>query len=595
MNYPTLIRAPWDRIIALCICGAAIYFVIVQLPTLRFNDDYTLVVIAWMLAFAAYLFAIAPATLAHRDRDRWWRTHRATAVILGAITLAGFFLRVWQIGSIPFTLSGDEAAFGLDALHIIRGEIGTPFATSWMSQPTMSFFYGGLAMRFCGATQTALRLPWAVIGALSVPITFWMVARLKGAAFGLITATLLATYHYHIHFSRLSVNNIAATFWMGLAILFFFRARGGNRPLDWLWLGAACGGALYFYQGARLTPLVILGTIFYLTIYDRGFWRARRRGLLIALGAFLIVAAPMLQFAVRFPDDFNARANQIGMLYTGAIVDIARQRGASIATVLFDQFRHAALAFNSYSDRTAWYGLGQPLLDPIFGTLFLLGLGYGTIRAVMPRADRRIFPIVAWWWSGMILGGMMTESPPTTSRLITLSVPVCFFIALALMQIVRLAKRAIAGLPARAVLISAVLFFALISLKTYFVDYTPRFIFGGDHAQAATRLAPRVNEMAQTHRFYFIGAPFMYAGFATIPFLAPTVNITDIAQPLDASRATDWRAGARGIVFIFAAERIAELAHAQNLFPQGRIEEIRAPIDNRMITTLFIVPPISNE
>jgi hypothetical protein len=89
--------------------------------------------------------------------------------------------------------------------------------------------------------------------------------------------------------------------------------------------------------------------------------------MLVALGAFLVVAAPMIQVAIRTPDNFNARLNQVGIIQSGWIARAMEARGDSMAAVLFDQFRRAALAFNYYPDRTVWYGLPEPLLSPFFG------------------------------------------------------------------------------------------------------------------------------------------------------------------------------------------------------------------------------------
>lgn len=125
---------------------------------------------------------------------------------------------------------------------------------------------------------------------------------------------------------------------------------------------------------------------------------------MIFSGAFLIVAAPILQYALRFPDDFNARINQVDIIQSGWLEQEMISSNKSVIGILFDQFQRAALAFNYYPDRTVWYGLRQPLIDPIFGSLFLLGLGFGTLRSVLPRPDKTLFFVVAWWWGAMLLG-----------------------------------------------------------------------------------------------------------------------------------------------------------------------------------------------
>jgi len=581
------------RLAAFLAAGALTGVILWQLPDMPRDGDFTGIVVLWVLAFIAYAVAVAPPRARPRFRLRvWWLAHWRAALLIGGITLVGLFLRVWEIGTIPFALDGDEASFGKEALAVIGGQIGSPFIAGHLSQPTMSFFYDSIAVRLWGPTEAALRLPWALIGALTVPITFWMVARLKGFCLGLITAALLAVYHFHIHYSRLNLNNIADPFWGGLALLFFYRAVARRSPLDWLFAGAVCAGALFFYTGARLMLLVILATVIYLFVHERGrFWRAHLAGLWIALGAFLVVAAPMLQYAIRFPDEFNGRLNQSSILRSGWIEQQSMATGKSAAMILVDQFRVAALAFNFYPDFANFYGLRQPLLDPIFGALFLLGLGYATIRALMPKGDRRLFPMVVWWWSGMVLGGMLVDYVPSSQRLITLSVPVCFFIGLAMWQLVRLAQKAIARVPAVPILTAGVLLFSGISLKTYFVDFTPRRIAGGSNAEVATALAPALNPLVPAHRVYFLGAPFMYAGFPTLPFLVPGIESVDVTDSLHAPPSPDWIRPGQGAVFVFLPWRVSELAFVRQTFPNGEVQEIRRPSDQQVIVTLYTVSP----
>jgi hypothetical protein len=418
------------------------------------------------------------------------------------------------------------------------------------------------------------------------------VKQLKETKLALLTAALVATYHYHIHFSRLGSNQVADPLFMTLALLFLYRALDSGRQLDWVLLGAISGLAFYFYAGARLTPVVVFSILAYVFIREpRYFVQKHSSGIVTALGAFLIVAAPMIQYAIRFPGNFNARLNQVGIIQSGWLAREVGIRGESTAAILFDQFRRAALAFNYYSDRTVWYGLRQPLLDPLFGGLFLLGLGYGTLRLLGREADQRLAPMVAWWWGGMILGGMLTESPPSSQRLITLAIPVCFFIALALWEVAHLASRAIEGLSVNALLGTGVLLFSLISLTTYFLAFTPQRLYGGTHAELATEIAPFLDELKQDHHFYFVGAPWMYWGFATLPYLVPNAEAKDIPDQMTSPVSPTLAAPGKGVVFILIPERLNELEMVRQTFPEGKRHDFYSTVDSRLIATLYIVSP----
>jgi 4-amino-4-deoxy-L-arabinose transferase-like glycosyltransferase len=585
------LRKIW-RIVALLVALLLTYDVLRILPSLSSEDNYLYVSIAWLSAIFAYLLANTRRIPSVRFSRAWWQAHASVAFTVGIIILAAFLLRVWQVGNIPFILGGDEASQGLEAVRVIKGQLRNPFTTAWLGVPSMSFFFNSISIRLLGQTIPALRLPWVLVGTVTVGITFFLVKRMSGTRLALATATLLAAYHYHIHFSRLGSNQIADPFFVSLALLFLYKAIDQRSDLQWALMGSTTGLAFYFYAGARLTSIIVILVLGYYLLTERlAFWNRHKKGILIALGAFLIVAAPMIQYAVRFPEDFNARLNEVGIIQSGWLDKEPIRSGRGVGELLFDQFRRAALAFNVYPDRTVWYGLRQPLLNPFFGILFILGMVFSVMRLFRKATDQREASMLIWWWSGMILGGMLTLGPPASQRLITLSVPVCFFIAFAAWEIIKFVGRYQKDLPANMLLYTLVLAFGVYSYKTYFVEVTPQRLYGGDHAEIATELAPLLNELSQDHLFYFVGYPEMYWGFATIPYLAPDANGIDIIDPIT-EQVPKFRGPAqKGAVYIFLPDRLGELAFIQAVYPNGEKRALISPVDNEVMVTLYILPP----
>lgn len=566
-------------------------FNLLRMPRLTVSDSYTFVTVSWLLAGGLYLLAVAPPHREARDWDAWLRANWLTITAVCGVVLLAFVLRAWRIDTIPFTLGGDEGSQGLEAVRVLNGELRNPFATGWLGVPTMSFFFQSLSISALGQTILALRLPWAFVGTATVLTTFFLTRRLTNTTLALVTAVLLAVYHYHIHYSRLGSNQIADPLFMSVALLLLYRGLDRRSHFDWALTGSVSGLAFYFYAGARLTPVVIAAVLGYQFVLNpRRFWHEHKAGLAIMVGAFLIVAAPILQYALRYPGDFNARLNQVGIIQSGWLEREIGIRGESMVAILWDQFRRAALAFNYYPDRVVWYGLRGPLLDPLFGGLFLLGLIYATLQLFDRTAGPRVAPLVAWWWGGMLLGGMLTESPPSSQRLITLAVPVCFFIAYAVWEMLQLAQQFVRQLPVRWVMAGVTAVFALMSLNTYFVDYTPQRIYGGPNAELATEIAPVLNRLKQTHRLQFVGAPWMYWGFATLPYLVTGADAADVMEPIpDAATAAALLPPDKGAVFIVLPPREAELAHLHDAFPNGALREFYSPVDNRRMVSLYIV------
>jgi len=585
------LKSRW-RIVSFLVAVVFTSEVLRVLPKMTAQDSYLNVTIAWMVALLAYVLAMTPKITQWRYGRSWWQAHQAVAFAVGTLILLAFLLRVWHVGKLPFTLAGDEGAQGVEAVKVIKGLIRNPFTTGWTGVPTMSFFFNSITMRLFGQTTVALRLPWVLVGTVTVWVTFCLVKQIKGTRLALATAALLATYHYHIHFSRLGSNQIADPLFLSLALFFLYQAIDRDSNLLWSLTGSTVGLAFYFYAGARLTPIVVILVLSYFLVTERlEFWNSHKIGMIIALGAFLVAAAPMIQLAIRFPNNFNSRINEIGIIQSGWLARETEIRGVGIGAILLDQFRRATLAFNYYPDRTVWYGLQQPLLDPLFGFLFIVGLVFSSLRSFDKRVGQRLIPMVVWWWSGMILGGMLTVNPPSSQRLITLAVPVCFFIALAGWEIIQLAGNYMDSLPANALLFMLVLAFGAISLKTYFIEFTPQRLYGGRHAELATEIAPFLNKLSQDYRFYFFGPPEMFWEFGTIQYLSPRAEGVDMMNPITSQDLIDLAPSEKGSAFIFLPARMDELSIVQAAYPNGEKREFFSPLDEQLMVTLYILPP----
>ena len=582
---------PW-RIALLLLASTATGFSVYLLLHLPPEVNRASLLPVWASSICLYVVAFL------RRGDLTWPRqrsplHRWELPLLIGILALGLYLRVSDLGTIPYTLNGDEAAQGLEALKVIRGEIRDPFATGWRGVPTLNFYFTSLFVEAMGPTAASLRLPWALLGTMTILATYTLVRALIDPPTALLTAALLTTYHYHIHFSRLGSNQIADPLLASLALLFLFRALRTGRQLDWALVGIASGMALYFYVGARLVPLLV-AVIFVAEVVSGGRPALRRHlpGLSIATVGFVISAGPILQHAVRFPDLFNVRIAERGILQSGWLVREMGARGETAWTILYDQFRHAALAFNYYPDRTTFYGLTHPFLDPFFGALFLVGLIAAAMLAVVPNLDGNLPTFVVWWLGATILGGMLVDSPPSSQQLVTLTVPACLFVAWALRGLSQLGQSAIPRLKVGIFLGCAAGLFAALSLRTYFHDYTPDRLSGGPYAELATAVAPELERLGASYAVYLLGAPWMYADFPTLTYLAPSVEIIDLPERVTETLLNDLVAGGQGLAFVVIPQRTEELAVLQEAFPGGGVQGLLRPSDRRVTATLYIVPPL---
>ncbi|MCL4844334.1 MAG: glycosyltransferase family 39 protein [Bryobacteraceae bacterium] len=556
------------RLGLLAVAGVAGLLAVWSLPRIEGTEEsYAPVVAVWGTSWLLYCW-VAAGMDGPRWRPAWgWRE----PVFLAALAAGAFGLRFWQLDSLPFTLGGDEAAQGLEVVRVLKGELRNPFGTGWLGVPTMSFFYNAWSVGWLGANAGGLRLAWVVVGTLSVVTTYLLARRLSGPVTGWTAAFLVAVYHYHIHYSRLGSNQIADTLFTSTSLWLLIRGVQTGSRGSFALAGCCAGLGLYGYAGARLTAVLLLSVTVFLLLRSRGRVRARvAGGGLWMLGGFVLAAGPMIEYAVRRPDDFNARLNQIGILQNGWLTREVELTGRSAVELLFEQLQRAALAFHVYPDQVVWYGLPEPLLDRVSGVLFVLGLAVagtnlfrGSVRA------RRAAPMLMWWLLGTVLGGALTVSPPSSQRLIGLSVPVCFFVALALGGVMKQACRQVRGIRPGVGIVAGCALFAAVSLHTYFSEYTPRRIYGGRHAELATMLAPEYRRVARTHRVLFAGPPEMYWEFATNRYLAPEAEGEDLLGPVTLETAPVVLKPGRGAYFVILPSRMGELEALRHWFPGG--------------------------
>jgi 4-amino-4-deoxy-L-arabinose transferase-like glycosyltransferase len=575
------------------------------------------VVVLWALGVAAVIIAAfwpsaalprpswdheVPRRAALRVSARLHRVGRGNwlelATVVG-LTVLALLLRVTALDSVPFTLGGDEAWFGLTARQVLQGEFRNPFVTAFVSMPTLFYWPLSWAMRLLGDNMVGLRLPAALVGTATVPVLYLFARHMWGRRMAFLSAAFLATYDYHIHYSRLGANNVWDPFFAVLALWLLDWALTESDAIkrDRLFIltGLVVGLSAYFYTGARLLPYLVIIYLAFVLVQKR--WSHTSpirtehlvRCLFLLVLAFLVVAGPILSYALAHADDWNARINQVGILQSGWLAREPGLTGKTTFQVLAEQFLRAAGAFHVYPDRTVWYGADRPLLGFLPGVFAVLGMAWALLR----WRDRRYFLVLAWFWSVIIAGGMLTESPPSSQRLVLAIPAVALLVATGLDQTVRLG-RWLFDLDRRwgnVLLGLLVLGIAVGSVRYYFVEFTTSRRYGSANGETATMIGHYLSDLDgddHGYRAYFLGSPRIYWNFGTIPFLAPEVPGQDVIDPLVAP--PDLEDSESGSVFLFLPERVAELDFVQQAYPGGRLQEFH---DTRgsLRFAAYVVPP----
>lgn len=506
---------------------------------------------------------------ASRGRVDWGTWDLGEVLLVGLVVLAALALRLVNLDGIPYVLAGDEANMGREAVRVVEGELSNPFITGWFSHPTLFFFILAIPIKLFGPTVVGVRLLTPFVGALTVLGTYLLARRAWGRPVAVVAAVLLTGYHYHIHYSRLALNNawdplfallVLGTLWRGW--------QTGDRRF-YVVAGLGLGISQFFYMGARML-LVLLGVLMvYWLLRDRRRLWAQRANLAALLVLALIIALPIVIFSLQHPDDYMARVNQLGIFQSGWLAREVEITGQSQTSLLWQQFWKAALAFNYTIDPTFWYRPDIPLLRFWPSVFFVFGLALALVR-IKRTPD---FLLLAWVTATVIFGGMLLENPPSSQRYVIAAPASCLLVALALVWLAERLRQllggrrevwwGLAGLMA--------LWFAAGDVDFYFRDYTPNKDFGGENTEVAHRVSEYLNDLGPGWQVYFFGVPRMgiarETGFPTVGYLAPQVSSVDVAEPL--VEVTELAGLQPPVVFIYLPERAGEMGLIRSIWPDG--------------------------
>lgn len=579
--------APWRlAVLTAALLGSAI---VGRAALVRPNDlDFSDLMAFWLLA-------ILVAVVAFGSIDDWrsdWsrvrslvRSDRLELIAVAAIVAVAFAVRVWHLGRIPANLSGDEGTWGCEGLALLDGRIGNPFDTGWFGFHNLSFMPWGLSAKLFGNTAAALRLPSVLMGTCAVLATYLLARELWDRRLALTAAALLAFGHFHMHYSRLAVNNIFDTVVAPLA--FWLLVRGLRLRRDDLAVsaGIVLGLGWYAYLGARVASIVAVVYVAVRCFSERGFLRTHWRRILLVGTAALVVMLPLLMVYVDRPHLLTERSNQVGIFSSGWLEREVDFTGRGVVPILADQFRRALLGFHYTLDRVFWYYPRIPLLDFVSATLLTLGLAWSPLR----RRDHGAVLIVLWLALAVFFGWMITENPPSSMRLVISAPAVALLTAWGLRHLTEMAGALFGASDRRLGLTTAaaVVVVCLINVHFYFFVYTPKRVFGNPDSEIATVLAARL-DVDDPRPVYLFGPPLLYWEFGTIRFLMPEVDGRDV-PPKDEQAGFEFDVS-RGARFVAMSERLDELEAIIERYSGGVESSTTSNVDGRLLYVMYELP-----
>ena len=578
MRAPTLTRRRLGAaLIATSVVSGSIAIHLTGAPLTRPAPAVT----AWLAGMLTFLAGAALLDGPPRRLRVAW----AEVAVVTALTAVALAARLPALDTIPRTFSGDEGEMGEVARTVLRGELVDPFATGWLSHPTLWFFAQAGSLRAFGDDVVGLRTLSALIGAATVPALYAFARLGYGRATATVAAALLAVYHVHVHYSRIGLNNVADALPGVLAFTALLLAIRRSSWLGFAGAGVALGLSSYLYMGARLLPLVTAAVLAHLLLVERRRLRALgARIALLPLG-FVLAAGPLLHWFANRPDTLRGRLEAVGLFQNGTF-DNRRAAGESAFSILRDQFERGIGAYTSAPDRTSFYDPGMPLLDPVSATLFTLGL----LALVVAWRRSESVLLASWLLGTAILGGMLLADPPHSTRYVNAAPAVCLVAAIGVVAPVRLLGRAteLSKRKQYALIAAVVAALAAWNVAFYFREYTPRLRFGGLGNETATALAHTLAARPpNTYVYLFARQDELYLGHGTIRFIAPGRTGFDVQPGASADSVPPVSVPH---LYAFTAARFADVESARAREPGGRLGLYRSRVDGRPLFATYEPP-----
>lgn len=222
-------------------------------------------------------------------------------IALAIILLLASTMRFYGLGAVPTSLNADEAAIGYNAYSILKtgkDEYGRKFPLLFQSfddykMPVYIYLtVPGIAM--FGLNDFSVRLPSAVLGTLTVYLTYVLIESLfASTSLGLIASLLLAISPWHLQFSRSAYEANIALFFNVLGIMLLVKALKKN--VFYIPAFLSLGLSVWSYHSSRVfVPMIAAGffIIFYREIIQH------KKYIAIGMLLFIVICTPLLLLSI---------------------------------------------------------------------------------------------------------------------------------------------------------------------------------------------------------------------------------------------------------------------------------------------------------
>ncbi len=352
--------------------------------------------------------------------------------LLVIILIIAAFLRFYQIGGNPPSLTWDEAAWGYNAYSLSidgKDEFGRLLPYDYLEsfgdfKPPMYAYLDITPVKIFGLNEFSVRFPSAFFGVLTVLLTFFLVKRLfytskQKENYALLASFFLAISPWHILLSRAAFEANIATFFIIAGVWAFL---AGVQDRKWYLIISSISFVLsmYTFNTSRIvTPLLVLLLVL---VFRKNLLVLKKETLVSFIVGFLVLI-PIFGFLLS--PQAGLRFKEVNIFSDVNVVKTANQEIANDGNAFWSKIIHNRRVLYSIEYIKHYFdnlspnflfirGDGNPKFSTqdvgqmyIWDIIFLVG---GIIFLIRKKEDNWWF-IPLWLLIGIIPAATARETP----------------------------------------------------------------------------------------------------------------------------------------------------------------------------------------
>ncbi len=319
-----------------------------------------------------------------------------TKIILILLLLGGFLIRSVGLSTVPPALNSDELLKAFDGASVYRTGMDHHghawplfFQQSGEYSPSLYIYFAGFFSTPFGINPYTVRLPSAILGTLSILMTFLFVHSFRDRKTALVAAALVTISPWDVHYSRIGWEAISLVPLQLGALWMFVRWSKTFCVKNLLLSVSFFGLTIYAYPVARLSSILFMSGLMIL------YWRTliqHKIHVIWGIAVFVLWIIPYFLILYLNYDDMQARWRFVSLF----------NRDDALLVFIQQYFMHLSLGFlflwgNPGAIHSLLGGLALGVLMPFFL--------WGLVRITRDRS-REEWILLLWFFTFAIPSSM---------------------------------------------------------------------------------------------------------------------------------------------------------------------------------------------